>query len=486
MPEWATASELAGRLRSREIGCVELAEATLQRIEADPQGLGAFLSTTRESALQAAEAAQDRIDAGTAGPLTGIPLAVKDNISVAETVTTAGSRLLEGYRATFDATAIERCRDAGMVVVGKTNMDEFGMGSSNENCAFGPARNPWNPALTPGGSSGGSAAAVAGGLAPLALGSDTGGSIRFPAALCGIVGFKPSYGRVSRRGLVAFASSLDQIGPMALNVEDAAMLAHALSGPDPLESRMREDGPISPESLHGRSLQGLRLAWPRQLAGPEIQPEVRESFEAALMRLEHAGCRCEEVDLPMIGRGVSAYYVIAPAEASSNLARFDGIRYGAQVEGTDHIATVAKTRGAMLGHEVKLRIIIGTYALSAGYHEEFFDKAQTVRHRMTWEMDAMLARYDFLVSPTSPVVAFPLGSEEMDQLTLKQLDLCTIPANLGGYPSLSLPCGLANGLPVGLGLTAARGCDESLLAAAWAMEQVLGPVGPPPSLGGFR
>ncbi|MCC6404210.1 MAG: Asp-tRNA(Asn)/Glu-tRNA(Gln) amidotransferase subunit GatA [Fimbriimonadaceae bacterium] len=486
MPGWATASELAGRLRSRELGCVELTRETLNRIEEDPGGLGAFLSSDRGEALRAAEEAQRMLDAGTAGPLTGVPLAVKDNICVAEGVTTAGSRLLENFVSPYDATVIEKCREAGMVIVGKTNLDEFGMGSSNENSAFGPVRNPWNPALTAGGSSGGSAAAVAAGIVPLSLGSDTGGSIRFPAALCGIVGFKPTYGRVSRRGLVAFASSLDQIGPFARSVEDAALLAHTISGDDPREARMRTEAPISLGGLRDRPLSGLRLAWPQQLAGPEVQPSIRATFEVAISRLIEAGCTCEEVDLPMIRHGVSTYYIIAPSEASSNLARYDGIRFGRQVEGTDHVATVAKTRGALLGHEVKLRIIAGTYALSAGYHDAYFAKAQRVRQRMTLEMDEVLAQYDLIVSPTSPVVAFPIGSAEMDHLTLKQLDLCTIPANLGGYPSLSLPCGLAEGLPVGLGLTAQRGMDESLLAAAWSMEQELGSVMPPSDAGGVR
>lgn len=479
MPGWATACELAKSLRAREIGCVELVRETLRQAEADDRGLNAFLALDPEKALRDAEDAQRRLDDGTAGPLTGVPLAVKDNIAASGTPTTAGSKLLEGYVPPYDATVVRKCREAGTVIVGKTNLDEFGMGTSNENSAFGPVRNPWDPELTPGGSSGGSAAAVAGGIVPLALGSDTGGSIRFPAALCGIVGFKPSYGRVSRYGLVAFASSLDQIGPMARCVEDAAMLASVVSGHDPFDSRSREHGPIELSGLKSRSLQGLRLAWPKQLAGAQIQPRVRETFERALERLTAAGCRCEEVDLPMLRHGVSAYYVIAPAEASSNLARFDGVRFGRRAEAEDHVSTVARTRGACLGHEVKLRIIIGTYALSAGYYDAYFGHAQTVRHRMTHEMDEAFSRFDLVVSPTSPVVAFRLGSEEMDHLTMKQLDVCTVPANLGGYPSLSLPCGLADGLPVGLCLTAARGRDEDLLACAWAMERELGPAVPP-------
>jgi aspartyl-tRNA(Asn)/glutamyl-tRNA(Gln) amidotransferase subunit A len=361
-----------------------------------------------------------------------------------------------------------------MVILGKTNLDEFAMGTSTENSAFHPTHNPWNPDLAPGGSSGGSAVAVAAEMSPLSLGSDTGGSIRQPASLCGIVGFKPTYGRVSRYGLVAFGSSLDQIGPFSRCVEDAALMSAVLSGHDPLDSTSLQDSQIRADSLKSLSLSGLKVALPREFFGEAIQPGVREALDAAIETLKKAGAVLTEVSLPSIAYGVTTYYIIAPAEASSNLARYDGVRYGPRIEhGKDHIDMVSATRGRLFGHEVKLRIMVGTYALSAGYYDAYYHRAQQVRALMSAEFERTFADYDVVLGPTSPCTAFPLGDESLDQMALKLMDYCTIPANMGGFPSISLPCGFADGLPVGMLLTGPVNGDERLLAAAHAIEQAL-------------
>jgi aspartyl-tRNA(Asn)/glutamyl-tRNA(Gln) amidotransferase subunit A len=447
---------------------VEVADYFLERIERLDPALGAFLETHPERTRAQAVAAQRMIDEGGSGPLTGVPFAIKDNLCTRGVPTTCASRLLEGYVPPYDATVVERANQAGLVSLGKTNLDEFAMGASNETSAFYPARNPWDPSRTPGGSSGGSAAAVSAGLAPLALGSDTGGSVRMPAALCGVVGFKPTYGRVSRYGLVAYGSSLDQVGPLARDVAGAAALVRAISGHDPLDPTTLPIGPIEPCSV--TDLRGLRLALPRQtIAGAE--PGVRAAIERAVAILAAEGASIEEVDMPLLALGVSTYYVIAPAEASSNLARFEGVRYGQRCAGSDHVDLAAATRGQFLGHEVKARIMIGTYALSAGYYEAYYVRAQEVRAMTTEAFDTIFERFDAAIGPTSPVVAFPLGSA--DSLALKELDVCTIPANLGGFPALSLPCGLSEGLPVGLQLMSSRGSDERLLAIGAACEEAL-------------
>ncbi len=468
-----TAAETAAKLRSREVGAVEVAQAHLDRIaRLDPE-FKAFLTVHPERTLAEAEAAQKRIDAGEAGPLTGVPIAIKDNVSTEGVPTTCASNVLKGYVPPYDATVVSRLREAGLVSLGKTNLDEFAMGTSGENSAFQVTKNPWGRDLVPGGSSSGSAAAVAGELAPLSLGSDTGGSIRMPAALCGIVGYKPTYGRVSRYGLVAFGSSLDQIGPFGRTVEDAALLAEAVSGYDPLDSTSLDVPPVSTEALKDGNVRGLRIALPRQFMGEAIQSGVREALEAALDVLRREGAEVSEIDLPSVAVGVTTYYIIAPAEASSNLARFDGIRYGGQVEGDGHIGVVASTRGGLFGHEVKLRIMVGTYALSAGYYDAYYNRAQQVRAVMAAEFETAFQEFDLVVSPASPIVAFPVGGLSQDPLALKLLDLCTIPANMGGFPSLSIPCGYADDLPVGMLLNGPVGQDERLLQAAYAIERAL-------------
>ncbi|MBI3722225.1 MAG: Asp-tRNA(Asn)/Glu-tRNA(Gln) amidotransferase subunit GatA, partial [Fimbriimonas ginsengisoli] len=357
---------------------------------------------------------------------------------------------------------------------GKTNLDEFAMGTSTENSAFQVTRNPWDPTRSPGGSSGGSAAAVCAEMAPLGLGSDTGGSIRQPAALCGVVGFKPTYGRCSRYGLVAFASSLDQIGPLARTVEDAALLAEVVTGHDPRDSTSLPDSTIRSDGLKKSSLKGVRFALPKELFSDSNEPGVLEQVQAAIETLRREGAAFGEVSMPSIVYGVTTYYIIAPAEASSNLARFDGVRYGPRAEeGAEHVGVVERTRAEGFGHEVKARIMIGTYALSAGYYDAYYLRAQQVRSRMRREMDAVFQGCDAILSPTSPVVAFKIGELSKDPLALKLLDYCTIPANLGGNPGVSLNCGFSGGLPVGLQLVGPAMADERLLQIAYSVEQAL-------------
>ncbi len=475
-----TALELARSIRQKEISCREAAEACLNAVEQKDGELGAFLSVDRDLTLAQADEAQVLIDAGTGGPLTGVPVACKDNLCTHTLPTTCASKILEGYKSPFQATAVERLREAGMVVLGKTNMDEFAMGTSTETSAYQLTKNPWDLACSPGGSSGGSAASVAAHMAPLSLGSDTGGSIRQPASLCGIVGFKPTYGRVSRWGLVAFASSLDQIGPFARTVEDAAEFASVISGHDPQDSTSLPDSKINTADLKSGSIKGLKIGIPEELTSDAIQPEVRASIDEAIKILEAEGAQIHRLSMPSIKLGVTTYYIIAPSEASSNLARFDGIRFGPRIEEGDHNESTAATRGQLFGHEVKLRIMVGTYALSAGYYDAYYLRAQQVRGLMADEFEKAYQDVDLIMSPTSPTVAFKLGELLGDPLALKMLDLCTIPANMGGFPSISIPCSLANGLPVGLCLNGPVMGDEKLLQAAYSIEQALPRVGAAP------
>ena len=472
------AAELGRRLRAKEIGAVEVASAFLEKEDA----FGAFLAVDRARCLAEAESAQAKLDAGEGGPLTGVPVAVKDNLSTEGVETTCASRILKGYVPPFDATAVARLKAHGMPILGKTNLDEFAMGSSTETSAYKKTLNPWDPTRTPGGSSGGSAAAVAGGLAPVSLGSDTGGSIRLPASFCGLVGFKPTYGRCSRYGLVAFGSSLDQIGPFGWTVEDVALLAEAVTGHDPLDATSLDHLPVSAQGLEDGTLKGLRIAVPTEMFGDGTDTGVRAAVDAALATLRSEGAVVEEVSVPTIRLGVTTYYIIAPAEASSNLARFDGVRYGLRSEGAGHVGVVERTRAEGFGHEVKTRIMIGTYALSAGYYDAYYLKAQAVRALMTREFNDVFARYDLVAGPTSPVTAFPLGSLDQDPMAMKLLDYCTIPANMGGFPALSLNCGEADGLPVGLHLMAPAMADERLLQAARSIERALPDATRRPSL----
>ncbi len=468
-----TAADLAGRIARREISCVEAAQESLDAIGERDGALGCFLALDPESTIAQAKAAQHLIDKGQGGSLTGVPIALKDNLSTDALETTCASKILKGYVPPFDATVVGKLKLAGLPILGKTNMDEFAMGTSTETSAFQLTRNPLDPERSPGGSSGGSAAAVAGLLAPLSLGSDTGGSIRQPASFCGIVGFKPTYGRCSRYGLIAFASSLDQVGPFGQTVEDAALLAEIITGHDSLDSTSLNAPPISARDLKSGSLRGLKIALPKELFNDALHPGVRQAIDDAIRVLTSEGVEFHSVSIPAIAVGVTTYYLIAPAEASSNLARFDGIRYGSRSDGEGHIGMVERTRAEGFGHEVKSRIMMGTYALSAGYYDAFYLKASQVRAKMTDEFDQVFTSCDAVLSPTSPVPAFKLGELIGDPLALKLLDYCTIPANLGGFPAISLNCGFTEGLPVGLQIMAPALHDERLLQIAYSVEQAL-------------
>jgi aspartyl-tRNA(Asn)/glutamyl-tRNA(Gln) amidotransferase subunit A len=404
----------------------------------------------------------------------GIPIALKDVISTKGIETTAGSRILEGYAPVFDATVAARVKTAGLSVLGKTNTDEFAMGSSTENSAWGPSRNPWDPARVPGGSGGGTAAAVSAGLAPWGLGSDTGGSIKQPSALCGNVGLRPTYGTVSRYGVVAFASSLDQVGPVAKTVRDVALLYSIISGRDPLDSTTAElpDAVALPE---GDSLAGVQLAVPKQVADLDaIEPGVRAAFESALETARELGAMVGECDLPLSYRyGMPCYYLVAPAEASSNLARYDGVRYGLRSVADSYDEMVEKTRDEGFGAEPKRRIMLGTYALSAGYYDAFYGQAQRVRTLLVREHRDALERFDAIVTPTSPTVAFPIGDKAADPLAMYACDLLTIPSCLAGLPGLSIPCGLSEGLPVGLQLIGPQFGENGLFRVGHALEQAI-------------
>jgi aspartyl-tRNA(Asn)/glutamyl-tRNA(Gln) amidotransferase subunit A len=417
------------------------------------------------------------------GPLAGVLIAIKDIFATQGVPTTAGSKILEGYRPPYTATAVRRLTAAGARVLGKTNMDEFAMGSSNENSAYGPVRNPWDRDRVPGGSSGGSAAAVAGGLAPAALGTDTGGSIRQPASLCGIVGLKPTYGAISRFGMIAFASSLDQCGPLTRDVADAALLLGALEGKDPLDSTsVGLDGGVALPTRE--NLAGLRFGVPKEIGEAALDPGVRAVFEATTRRIEELGGAIVEVALPHAEHGISAYYVIAPAEASSNLARYDGVRYGVRAGGgEDLIEMYEKTRSQGFGAEVKRRIMLGTYALSSGYYDAYYGQAQKVRTRIAQDFDAAFEDVDFVVTPTSPSVAFGLGEKTADPLAMYLNDFFTVPMSLAGIPAISIPAGLAAPegagegaapLPVGFQIAAPAFGEQKLLEAAHALEGALG------------
>ncbi len=413
------------------------------------------------------------------GPLRGVPLAVKDLFCTEGVPSQAGSRILEGYRPPYTATAVARLQDAGATLLGKTNQDEFAMGSSNENSGYGPVLNPWDRGRVPGGSSGGSAAAVAAGLAPWALGTDTGGSIRQPAALCGIVGLKPTYGSVSRYGMIAFASSLDQAGPFTRDVTDAALLLRHMVGADPRDSTA-VGHPHPVELPSAERLDGIRLGVPTELAaGDGVEPGVLESFDATLTLARELGATVEQVSLPTAPQGLSAYYILAPAEASSNLARFDGVRYGLRVDADDLVSMYTGTRHDGFGDEVKRRILIGTYALSSGYYDAYYGRAQRARTLISREFERVFEQVDFVVTPTSPGVAFELGSKIADPLEMYLSDFFTVPMSLAGIPGISIPCGLSEGLPVGFQLAGPAFSENRVLDAAHALERAIGFDGSP-------
>ncbi|HLA93713.1 MAG TPA: Asp-tRNA(Asn)/Glu-tRNA(Gln) amidotransferase subunit GatA [Actinomycetota bacterium] len=462
-------------LRAGETSSVEILASCRSRIDAVDDRVKAFLARTDDLAVEQAAAADARIAAGDAPAVAGIPLALKDVLSTAGVATTCGSRILETYVPPYDCTAWDRLRADGSVLLGKTNCDEFAMGSSNENSAFGPVHNPWDLSTVPGGSSGGSAAAVAAGEAVWALGTDTGGSVRQPASLSGVVGLKPTYGLVSRYGLIAFASSLDTVGTFTRSVRDAASLLSCIAGKDPLDATSLDTPRRDYTERLEEGIAGLRFGVVREAFGEGVEPGVRDSVRAAVDRLEGLGASVGEVSLPHTDYGLSAYYLIAPSEASSNLARYDGVRYGLRVDGSDSVEMMTKTRGAGFGAEVKRRIMLGTYALSAGYYEAYYGQAQKVRTLIIRDYDAAFAGFDVLVSPTSPTTAFPIGAKVDDPLAMYLNDVFTIPANLSGTPAISIPSGLdEKGLPVGFQLTAPVLEESRLLRAANALEQAIG------------
>jgi aspartyl-tRNA(Asn)/glutamyl-tRNA(Gln) amidotransferase subunit A len=464
--------ELTDAYRRGDLTPTAAAEDYLARIGALDGKVGAYLTVVREQALAAARESELRWRAGSPrGPLDGAPIALKDVMCTAGVRTTAGSKMLERFVPPYDATTVERLQAAGAVVLGKTNLDEFAMGSSTEHSAFHPTRNPWDLARVPGGSSGGSAAAVAGGLAAGAYGSDTGGSIRQPAAFCGVVGLKPTYGRVSRYGLIALASSLDQIGPFAQDVTDTALLLGAVAGYDGRDATSIQ-APVPDYAAElGKGVGGLTLGLPDEYFIDGMDPEVARAVREAIDVLKGLGARVERVSLPTTRHSLAAYYVILPAEASSNLARYDGVKYGLRVAGRDLIEMESRTRSAGFGAEVKRRIMLGTYALSAGYYDAYYGKAQSVRTLVRREFAAAFAKVDLIVAPTTPNVAFKHGEKE-DPLSMYLNDVFTIPGNLAGIPGVSVPCGFsAAGLPIGLQVLG-RPLDEArVLRLAYAYEQ---------------
>jgi len=459
-------------LVDREISSVELTEAVLGQIDAVGEKTKAYLLVTRELARRQAKDADERLRANRdVRPLTGIPIALKDVLCVQDVVSTAGSKILKGFSPPYSATVVERLEAEGAVFLGKTNCDEFAMGSSNENSGYWPVHNPWALERVPGGSSGGSAAAVASGEAIAALGSDTGGSIRQPAALTGIVGFKPTYGRVSRYGLIAFASSLDQIGPMTRDVVDNAILLQAIAGHDPRDSTSSERPVPDYLSTLRNGVKGMRLGVPKEYFVAGMEPAVEQAIRDAIRLLEQQGASIEEVSLPHSDVALPAYYIIAPAEASSNLARYDGVRYGYQAEGAKNlIEEYMLTRQQGFGAEVKRRIMLGTYALSSGYYDAYYLQAQKVRTLIIEDFKHAFEKVDVLVGATSPTVAFGLGAKTQDPVAMYLNDIITIPANLGNVCGISVPCGLADGLPIGLQLIAPGFREEVALQVAYAFE----------------
>ena len=470
-----SARGLAAAVRSGERSARSVVEDHLETIRSGEPEIHAFNLVLADEALAAADEVDRRVAAGEdPGPLAGVPVALKDNLCTRGVPTTCSSRILEGWLPPYDATVVERLAAAGAEVVGKTNLDEFAMGSSTENSAFGVTRNPLDLTRVPGGSSGGSAAAVAAGFAPLALGSDTGGSIRQPAALCGVVGVKPTYGAVSRYGLVAFASSLDQIGPFARTVSDAALLLEAIGGHDPRDSTSIPEPAASLTEVLDRGVEGLRIGVIEELSGDGLEgiaDDVRSRLGEAASALDEAGATVETTSVPSTVYGLSAYYVIAPAEASSNLARYDGVRYGLRVDAPNAGDMNTATRTAGFGDEVKRRIMLGTYALSAGYYDAYYGKSQKVRTLIVQDFARAYEEFDLLLCPTAPTTAFPIGEKTADPMTMYLNDVCTIPSNLAGHPAMSVPFGVGDdGMPVGVQILAPAMGEPTMFQAAAVLE----------------
>jgi aspartyl-tRNA(Asn)/glutamyl-tRNA(Gln) amidotransferase subunit A len=467
-----TLHEARELLESRQVSSQELTQAALGRIEEVDSRVGAFVTVTGEAAIDQARQADEAIAKGRGAPLTGIPMQVKDNMCTRGVPTTCSSRMLESFVPPYNATVVERLQAQRAVVVGKGNMDEFAMGSSTENSAFFPTHNPWDLERVPGGSSGGPAAAVASGECFYALGSDTGGSIRQPAALCGIVGMKPTYGLVSRYGLVAFASSLDQIGPMTRDVTDCALVLNAIAGHDPKDSTsIPRQAPDYTATLNG-DIKGMRVGVPKEYFGEGIDGEVADTLRKALAQMEELGATVEETSLPHTMYALAVYYILAPSEASANLARYDGVKYGYSSQNAGSMwEAMEQTKQHGFGPEVKRRMMLGTYALSAGYYDAYYLKAQKVRTLISREFQEAFQKYDILVTPVSPTTAFKLGEKVEDPVQMYLSDICTIPVNIAGIPAMSVPAGFVDGLPVGMQIMGRPLGEETILRAAYAYEQ---------------
>ncbi len=468
-----TLRELAEGLRTKAFSSVELTQAFLERMQRLDPGINSFITVTEEAALAAARAADARLAAGEQGPLLGLPFAHKDIFCTRGVKTSCGSKMLDSFAAPYDATVTEKLAAAGAVMLGKTNMDEFAMGSSNETSFYGPVRNPWNPETVPGGSSGGSAAAVAARLAPAATGTDTGGSIRQPAALCGLTGLKPTYGRVSRYGMIAFASSLDQAGPMTQSAEDAALMLNVMAGFDPRDSTSVERPVEDYTAGLGQSLKGLKVGLPKEYFGEGLAPAMAARMEEAIAEYKKLGAEFQEISLPNTHLAVPVYYVVAPAECSSNLSRFDGVRFGYRCENPVDLQDLyVRSRGEGFGPEVKRRIMIGTYALSSGYYDAYYLKAQQVRHLIRDDFLQAFGQVDVILGPTAPSTAFRLGEKADDPITMYLSDIYTIASNLAGLPAMSIPMGFIDGLPAGLQLIGNYFDEARLLNVAHQYQQV--------------
>ena len=469
-----TVHELKEKLAKKEITVQEVTKAYVDRINDKEKDVGAFVTTLCDEALEEAKSIQEKIDAGEIkGELAGIPIGIKDNMCTKGIKTTCSSKILENFVSPYDATVVEKLKKQHMIDLGKLNMDEFAMGASTEYSAFHVTRNPWNLNTVPGGSSGGSAAAVAANLVPWALGSDTGGSIRQPAAFCGVVGLKPTYGLVSRYGLVAFASSLDQIGPITKDVEDAAMLLNVIAGHDERDTTSENREKIDYTKCLKNDVKGLKIGVPKEFFGEGINEEVKAKLKEAIEKYKEMGAEVEEFSLDIANYALATYYIIACAEASSNLGRFDGIRYGYRTENFTNLKEIYKnSRSEGFGDEVKRRIILGTYVLSSGYYDAYYKKAQQVRTLVRKEFDKAFEKYDVLLTPTSPTVAFEIGTRSSNPLEMYLADICTVSINIAGLPGISVPCGVdSNGMPVGMQLIGNRFDEEKILNAAYTYEQ---------------
>jgi aspartyl-tRNA(Asn)/glutamyl-tRNA(Gln) amidotransferase subunit A len=481
-PSASGAAATADSVAAGRLSAVEAVTEALRRIDTHDRRLGAFLEVTPELAVEEARRVDERVSAGETLPLAGVPFAIKDNMWVAGRQATCGSRILKGFRPPGDCTAVARLRGAGAVFVGKTNLDEFAMGSSTENSAYQLTRNPWDLSRIPGGSSGGSAAAVAARLVPAALGSDTGGSIRQPAACCGVVGFKPTYGRVSRYGLVAFGSSLDQIGPITRSVADAARIYRVMAGRDPLDSTSVEEAVGDPERDLEEGARGLRVGFLKEALSEGLSPEVAENLAAARRAFAASGARLVEVSVPRASIAIAIYYVVASAEASSNLARYDGVRYGPRLGDRDVPSLYVETRTAGFGAEVKRRILLGTFALAAGYYEAYYGQAMRARALLSEDFSRAFRETDVIVCPSIPAPAFRIGEKVDDPLTMYLSDVFTVPASLAGLPAISVPSGLEGGLPLGLQVIAPPFREDLLFRAARGFGREIGfPDDAPPA-----